>query len=171
MKLRLGRYVLFSLLITFVALSYQNISRAQKTVAEKSSMPKFSSAKFCLRDTHTAQTLHLQIAKTPEQLAYGLMFRKTIKPYDGMLFLFDTPQIIHMWMKDTPHPLDIVFLDASRKIVEISRNAVPYSLAVISTQYLVMSAIELEAGRAEHSPITIGAQLSDGVCGVSPAYR
>lgn len=126
--------------------------------------PIFTEAQFCLRNQTVSHSLRLQIAKTPEQLAYGLMFRKKLAPYDGMLFLFNHERKVQMWMKNTPLPLDMLFLDNAGKIVEIKRNAVPYSETIIATHQPVSSVIELEAGRAKKLSATLGTILSDGVC-------
>jgi len=46
------------------------------------------------------------------------MGRKTLPPNTGMLFVFDTPQRLSFWMKDTPIPLSIAFFDEERKLIE-----------------------------------------------------
>lgn len=126
--------------------------------------PSFSEAQFCLHNSSVSHNLRLQIATTDEQLAYGLMFRKKLNPYDGMLFRFPYERIVMMWMKNTPLALDMVFLDSKGKIVEIRRDAVPYSESIITTHQPVSSVIELEAGRAKQLSATIGTILSDGAC-------
>jgi len=65
-----------------------------------------------------SETLHVEIADTPETRAKGLMGRKTLPPNTGMLFVFDTPQRLSFWMKDTPIPLSIAFFDEERKLIE-----------------------------------------------------
>lgn len=61
--------------------------------------------------------LQLEIAKTPEQRAKGLMFRKNLKEYQGMLFIFPTQQAHAFWMKNTLIPLDMIWLNDKKEIV------------------------------------------------------
>src|SRR5690554_5425657 len=52
-----------------------------------------------------------EIAATPASLKRGLMFRESLPPNHGMLFVFNKPQIQCFWMKNTPLPLSIAFID------------------------------------------------------------
>ena len=68
-----------------------------------------------------------KIAKTPEELEKGLMYRKNkLKKYEGMLFQFET-KINSMWMKNTYIPLDIIFLDKNMKILGYVIDTEPLS--------------------------------------------
>ena len=68
-----------------------------------------------------------KIAKTPEELEDGLMYRKNkLKKYEGMLFQFET-KINSMWMKNTYIPLDIIFLDKNMKILGYVIDTEPLS--------------------------------------------
>ena len=50
----------------------------------------------------------------------GLMFRKSLAPNGGMLFIFDGADIHCMWMKNTYIPLSVAFLDAQGAIINIA---------------------------------------------------
>lgn len=65
------------------------------------------------------ETLQVEIADTPETRAKGLMDRQKLPPNTGMLFVFDTPQRLSFWMKDTLIPLSIAFFDENRKLIEM----------------------------------------------------
>jgi len=67
----------------------------------------------------------VEIAKTPQKLKKGLMFRKDLKENQGMLFIFEKEDIYPFWMKNTLIPLDIIWLDSNKKIVYIEKNAQP----------------------------------------------
>ena len=60
-----------------------------------------------------------EVVATPEQRANGLMNRFSLQPDHGMVFVFDRPQPLGFWMKNTYVPLSIAFIDASGKIVNI----------------------------------------------------
>ena len=60
-----------------------------------------------------------EVVTTPEQRATGLMRRFSLQPDHGMLFVFDRPQPLGFWMKNTYIPLSVAFIDAQGKIVNI----------------------------------------------------
>jgi uncharacterized membrane protein (UPF0127 family) len=62
------------------------------------------------------QIFQTAVAKTPASLQRGLGFRKNpLAKDEAMLFLFEEPTRVDMWMKDTYIPLDVVFFDAKGK--------------------------------------------------------
>ena len=67
----------------------------------------------------------VELAKTPEQRARGLMFRDHLDAGRGMLFIFEQPEKLKFWMKNTYIPLDMIFIGADKRIVGIVENAVP----------------------------------------------
>jgi uncharacterized protein len=67
----------------------------------------------------------VEIADTPELTERGLMFRTRMGENEGMVFLFDEPDIRPFWMKNTLIPLDIIWLDADRRIVHIAHSVPP----------------------------------------------
>jgi uncharacterized membrane protein (UPF0127 family) len=102
------------------------------------------------------QTLHVQIADTPEAMERGLMYRSTMAPYDGMLFVLDTPQSVAFWMKDTHIPLDVGFFDSRQKLLEI-HPLKPLDLTVVPSESSdVMYALELPAGNFAKKGLKVG---------------
>jgi uncharacterized membrane protein (UPF0127 family) len=67
----------------------------------------------------------VEIADTPQAEARGLMFRRSLEPDSGMIFLFATSEDRAFWMHNTLIPLDIIFLDDQRTVVGIAANAAP----------------------------------------------
>lgn len=66
----------------------------------------------------------VELAKTYRQQEVGEMFRKHLPENEGMLFMWATPQVSDMWMRNTLVPLDIVFIDSTNHIHAIAENAV-----------------------------------------------
>jgi uncharacterized membrane protein (UPF0127 family) len=66
-----------------------------------------------------------EVKITPQQQAYGMMFRTELPHDRGMLFVNAEPQTGAYWMKNCNLPLDIIFMDFTRKVVEIAANAPP----------------------------------------------
>lgn len=99
----------------------------------------------------------IEIADQPEERTIGLMNRDQIDPRGGMLFVFEMPQIIQMWMKNTLISLDMIFVDAGGRVIEIAERTVPHSLAIISSTQKVPYVLELAGGMASF----IGLQSGD----------
>ncbi|WP_202802359.1 DUF192 domain-containing protein [Oceanibaculum indicum] len=107
----------------------------------------------------------VEMAVTPAQQAQGLMFRQQMAPEAGMLFLYDRPQGVAMWMKNTLIPLDMFFIDAKGRITGIEERTVPFSTQTIESPGLASAVLELNAGTAERLGIRVGDRL------VHPAFR
>ena len=90
----------------------------------------------------------VEVARTPEQQAQGLMHRQSLAPDRGMLFPYDPPQNASFWMKNTLIPLDMIFIRPDGTIARIEANTVPLSLDPVSSGEPVGAVLELAGGRA-----------------------
>jgi hypothetical protein len=63
--------------------------------------------------------LRVEVVKTPERMARGLMFRDKLGRNDGMLFVYPDPGYHSMWMKNTLIPLSVAFIDGEGRILNI----------------------------------------------------
>ena len=108
-----------------------------------------------------SQVFLVEVAKTPEQRARGLMFRKQLSARRGMLFNFGRDQEIRMWMKDTLVPLDMIFIESDGRIRRIEQNAAPKSLRVISSGGPARAVLEVKAGTARKFGISIGDRVTN----------
>ena len=100
--------------------------------------------------------LTVEIATTKKQQEYGLMYRKTMGRDHGMLFVFDRPRHIDMWMKNTSIPLDMVFMDNKGIIRQIVKNATPESTDIISSVEDVQAVLEVNGGATDYYHISEG---------------
>jgi uncharacterized protein len=66
-----------------------------------------------------------EIVDTPEAIERGLMFRESLGPNEGMLFIFDKAGFYPFWMKNTLIPLDIIWIDEGWRIVSIAESVPP----------------------------------------------
>jgi uncharacterized membrane protein (UPF0127 family) len=98
-------------------------------------------------------TYHVEIADTHYLRTKGLMHRKSMPQNHGMLFIFEKPQIISMWMKNTHIPLDMLFVDKNGIIRHIHENAKPFDETIISSVVPVSFVIELNAGQVKEKNI------------------
>lgn len=74
----------------------------------------------------------VEIADDPAERAQGLMFRKSLPPGQGMLFVYEHPQPVSFWMRNTLIPLDMIFIDGQGEIRHIHPMARPLDETSIS---------------------------------------
>ena len=63
--------------------------------------------------------IHAEVAAAPAQRQQGLMFREKMATNDGMVFVFEGPAQVCMWMKNTLLPLSVAFIDGGGRIINI----------------------------------------------------
>jgi hypothetical protein len=108
---------------------------------------------------HTAaavRVIEVEIADTPQEKAQGLMFRTSLADHAGMLFFYDAPQEITMWMRNTYIPLDMVFIRADGIVHRIEARTEPLSEAIIASRGDVVACLELAGGAAERFGLKAG---------------
>ena len=108
-----------------------------------------------IRQDGTEFTVAAEIAEKPEDRNHGFMERKNIPDGTGMLFVFEKDQILSFWMKNTPHPLSIAYIDSKGKIRNIY-DMTPYSLSSIISTVSVRYALEVPQGWYKKNGITEG---------------
>ena len=108
-----------------------------------------------IRQDGTEFIVKAEIAEKAEDRNHGFMERKTIPDGTGMLFVFEHDQILSFWMKNTPHPLSIAYIDSKGKIRNIY-DMKPYSLSSIISTVSVRYALEVPQGWYKKNGITEG---------------
>ncbi len=115
------------------------------------------------KDVVTIQTkdgkqlvFHVELAKTSQERALGLMGRKFMAEDAGMLFVFDDVSSQTFWMKDTYIPLDILFIAHDGEIHHIHHNAKPQDLSKITAMRPALAVLELNGGITEKLGIEEG---------------
>ena len=86
----------------------------------------------------------IEIADDPGERSRGLMFRQEMDNDHGMLFVFEESQPVGFWMRNTPLPLDLVFIGQDGKVRAIERGE-PFSEAPIAPGEPVHFVLELNA--------------------------
>jgi len=102
-------------------------------------------------------TLTVELARTSAEQVRGLSGRPGLKPAHGMLFVYDRPQPVSIWMKDMRFPLDILWVQAGR-IVKIEKHAAPLAPAGPARIYTATADLVLEvtAGFTDQHRIRVG---------------
>lgn len=98
----------------------------------------------------------VEVARTAEQRALGLMHRRSMPADAGMLFDFETDQPVAMWMMNTLIPLDMLFIARDGRIVNIAQRTVPHSTASIPSAGSVRFVLELNGGATARLGIKAG---------------
>ncbi len=108
-------------------------------------------------DTAAGQkALRVEIAADAASQERGLMFRRELAPDAGMLFDFHQEARVSFWMKNTPLPLDMVFIRSDGTVASVEPNAVPYSTDSIPSPEPVRAVLEINGGRAHDLGIKPG---------------
>jgi len=98
----------------------------------------------------------VEVADTGARRVQGLQGRRTLEPNAGMLFDFQTPQMVSMWMKDTYLPLDMIFVGEDGVVLNIAEKTVPHSLILIASAGKALAVLEVNAGTARRLGIRPG---------------
>jgi uncharacterized membrane protein (UPF0127 family) len=153
------RALLFALLVWLPACSPQAAENAPTPAATETAVHPVSGLSVIPLSITTLERTHrfrVEVAVTPQQQAQGLMFRTEMGPDEGMLFPYDQPRVLSFWMKNTVIPLDLVFIDEQRRIINIAENTTPYSEASIVSDAPGVAVLELNGGRTRELGIVAG---------------
>jgi uncharacterized membrane protein (UPF0127 family) len=156
------RALLLPLLLVLPACSPQAAEQAPGAATQQAAVHPVSGLEVIpLTITSLGKThrFRVEVARTPQEQAKGLMFRTAMGPDEGMLFPYDQPRVLSFWMKNTVLSLDLIFIGPDRRIVNVAANAVPYSEQSILSDAPAIAVLELNAGRARELGIVAGARV------------
>ena len=101
----------------------------------------------------------VKLAINPVDKKKGLMHVKKLKNYEGMLFIYNTPQMVNIWMHNTFIPLDLIFIDNNREVHFIEKG-IPLSKKLISSKIEVKAVLEIPEDCANKIGIKKGDKLN-----------
>ena len=99
--------------------------------------------------------IRVEVAQTPDERAQGLMGRKVLGDSEGMLFIFETEGQHSFWMKNTPLPLSIAFIDKDGRIVAITDMS-PWTLDSHAPPRPILYALEMRKGWFSSNGVKVG---------------
>jgi uncharacterized protein len=105
-------------------------------------------------------TFQVEVADTPAKRELGLQYRRDLDADRGMIFLFPSESHHSFWMKNTPIPLDMIFISSDRKIVGIVEQAVPFSTDSRSIPAASRFVLEINGGLVRRHGIKVGDSIS-----------
>src|SRR3954451_24030593 len=107
----------------------------------------------------------IELATNDAERARGLMFRKQLGPYEGMLFDFHQEMPVSFCMKNTLIPLDMVFIAADGTVKHVHANAVPLSTETVPSRFPVRAVLEINGGSAALLGIKPGDKVKHPIFG------
>ena len=112
------------------------------------------------------QVIHAEVMVQKQDMYRGMMFRDSLAPGQGMLFVHAQPSKVPYWMYQVRIPLDIIWMDANRRVVEISANTPPCpsksakECPTFGGHYPAQWVLELGGGMAAKYGLAVGDVLS-----------
>jgi uncharacterized protein len=132
-----------------VALMLSLAAVACQTVpADGAARPVLQTVPLEIRSAGKVHRFKVEVARTGEEQARGLMFREALPRGTGMIFPFKPPRPASFWMKNTLIPLDMIFVRADGSIAMIAAETVPHSLEPVGTSEPVAAVLEIAGGEA-----------------------
>jgi uncharacterized protein len=111
---------------------------------------------LCITSGGKVRAFTVEVAATGRQQQQGLMFRNTLADTHGMIFPLAQTRPASFWMKNTPIPLDIIFILPDGRIDSIAENTIPYSLDPVASTQPVAAVLELRGGLTGELGIAAG---------------
>jgi uncharacterized protein len=111
--------------------------------------------KTMLSLTIQGKKILVDVARSEEEKSRGLMFREKLGKNEGMLFVYGEEEFLSFWMKNTPLPLSIAFINKSGRIVDI-QDMEPFSLKTHVSASPAQFALEVNQGWFKQNDIGIG---------------
>ena len=145
-KVKLWAQTLF--LSSFIAVAFFTTSDADCVVEHVHLSGPWGKAKF-----------DVVLAASPESRELGLMFKSHLPKSEGMLFIYEYPQQVSFWMKNTLMPLDILFFDQYGELVNIAHNTAPGDLTPRSSIGPIQFVLEINAGLGHSLRMESGTHL------------
>jgi uncharacterized membrane protein (UPF0127 family) len=145
-------------LIAFIVVGCASAARSDSPRVEP--LSAFPQAPLVIESRSARHSFNVWVADSPARRSQGLMFVKRLEPGTGMLFLYNEPQPISMWMKNTFISLDMLFIASDGRITRIAAQARPHSTATIASMGYVSAVIEIGGGEAARLGIQNGDRVS-----------
>ncbi len=128
--------------VTFVALGLLSFACGPKSRSTNQTARSLDTLTMTIAGTKVA----LEVAKDRETLSKGLMFRDSLAPNTGMLFIFEREGMYSFWMKNTRIPLSIAFINSQGRIVGLDEMQ-PYDTVTMHMPFEpYIFAIEMDSG-------------------------
>jgi uncharacterized membrane protein (UPF0127 family) len=156
--------IIFSPLITGFSSCRKDVSEIQNDSLGIQNNPSLKFTKhgevyFLDSVKNFVKKIDVEIADNDDSRHRGLMFREDMSEDQGMLFIFQDEEVQGFYMRNTVLSLDIIFVNASKKIIKIHRNTTPLSEKTLSSVKPAVYVVEVKAGFADKYKIREGCYI------------
>ncbi|HLW32293.1 MAG TPA: DUF192 domain-containing protein [Aequorivita sp.] len=146
--------LIVSAAIALIILSFYNCKDAanseSKSITKEITFTKEGELKLLKAETDSVIVqLDIEIADNDYKVQTGLMYRRSMEPQQGMLFIFKDSQPRSFYMKNTEIPLDIIYFNSQKELVSIQKNARPNDLTSLPSEAPAQYVLEVNAGLSE----------------------
>lgn len=139
-----------SILVSCIALFYFLNSTRSEIETQTAYEPPFSKngqlAFIKGSSPDTTKLIAIEVADNDEKIIQGMMWRRSMRDSQGMLFIFDKEELKSFWMKNTYISLDIIYVNSLLEIVSIRENAKPLDEWSIPSEYPAQYVVEVIGG-------------------------
>lgn len=143
----------FLIALVLTGLLFPAAARSECKVAPQ---PKLLSTPLEIETSRGKHKLMVELAVEEQERACGLMQRPRLDPSSGMLFKQRKIGPAWFWMKNTPEPLDMLFLDKGGRVLKIEKQTIPFTTNVYGTSENVAAVLEVLSGTAARLSIKPG---------------
>lgn len=154
------RQVLIVSMLLLIFAGCRSDERDLPTIRTESEFRRDGSLSFLTPQGEPIATIDIEIADTDEARTRGLMGRRSLPTRSGMLFIMDSTDTTGFWMRNTPMPLDIIFVGPDSQVVSIARRTRPYSDENIQPEAPKKFVVEVRAGQADRLGITDSTRIT-----------
>ncbi len=139
-----------------LALLVGTVTGCSKSAATDPAIGASESSPLSIQTAKGERKFRIEVARTSEEQAKGLMFRESLSSSAGMIFPMIPPREASFWMKNTLIPLDMIFIRSDGSIARIEPNTVPQSLEPVYSGEAVGAVLEIAGGEAAKQGIAEG---------------
>ena len=140
------------------------------TLAGRADAMECADDRIDLRGDWGSARFTVEVADDPEELARGLMFRESMPASAGMLFVYQRPEQVSFWMRNTLIPLDMLFAGADGVVRRVHAEAKPLDETLIPGGNDIQYVLEINGGLAERLGIEPGTEMRHPRIGQAAAW-
>ena len=131
--------------------------------APPESLDRYPIGRTIVKGQHPDRSFRVWIADNDARREQGLMYVKSLEPSRGMIFVFEQPEILTFWMKNTFIPLDLLYIGVDGRVVRIAENAKPFSLDAIPSGRPAIAVLEINGGLSRKLGLSEGDRVTTSV--------
>lgn len=155
------KILIFILLVGVLAACKEEGSKHQSIETEEIKFTKNGELTFLDEEGTERKTVAIETAISDYEQQTGLMYRHEMEENQGMLFVYDDERPRpYFYMKNTYIGLDLIYISADKKIVDINRDAKPLDETTLHSEAPAKYVLEVRAGMANKWDLKIGDDLS-----------